>query len=293
MSHVACGRCGSLTNADAAFCWSCGARLRPTAPVVPPVVAPQAPPVPAPQAPPVPAPQATPSSTTGFQLPWERPPAERATAWLAVVGVGIAALVAVAVLSFFLHHRPDDPCVGAKCGEPWAGPPIGAAVPYTSETFGYELDAAGMCPPRMTVASQAADGIRLTIRLDDSPITDWPVHVFGQTAGGRSARDILNTVAAAEFGGATKVYEIPQTEIGYQSGQGAVYDLNVGAGSATSVHARGIVMVAVKDDLAIVLTSLGPWDDKRRGHPNPASTVTPICFSSILTSVRWPGEPPP
>lgn len=288
MSDVACGRCGSRANSDATFCWSCGARLRPTATVVAPAAAPVA----APQAAPVLAPRAAPDPTIGFQLPWERPPGQRATAWLGVVGVGIAALVAVAVVSFLLRHRPDEPCAGATCGEPWTGPPIGVAVPYTSETFRYELDAAGRCT-RMTLTSQAADGIHLTFRWVESPITDWPVHVYGETAAGRSAADILSSVAAAEYGGATKVYDIPQAEIGYQPGQGAVYDLTVSAGTATSVHARGIVMVAVKDDLAIVLTSLGPWEGVRRGHPNPASTPTPICFSSILTSVRWPGEPPP
>jgi hypothetical protein len=127
----------------------------------------------------------------------------------------------------------------------------------------------------------------------DAAVTDWPIHLQGEPAGGRSAEAIVDAVQADRFPGATFVYAIPTAELGYQAGYGGVYHLRVGAGAADPIESRAVVMAATKGDLAIVLTSLSPFRAFAKGHPNPASTFGVICFATIVNSIAWPGEPPP
>jgi len=227
----------------------------------------------------------------GITLPWLRTPSSRAIAWGLAIGLVVAAVIIGGIIVVLAWQKPD-PCAGEICGEPPISPPRGDPDPYTSPAHGYALDATGFCSI-ITVSERTDAAIRWNLRFDDLAVKDWPTEVRGEVAAGRSAQVIVEQEASTRYAGATFVYSIPLAEIGFQRGYGAIYDLNVGAGNATPIHARAIVMASVKGDLAIILSSLGPWTDRRLGHPNPASTVTPICFSAILTSVTWPGEPPP
>jgi hypothetical protein len=275
---IACGRCGAVGRATA-FCASCGARLIAAQP------APyQAPASPAGQATAVPAPAVAPA--------WQRPDRDRLVAWLAVGSVAMAAVVLVGVVMLVMG-APPPACIGPACATPALAEPAPAAVPYTSQEYGYSLDAAGNCPRHLAGSTPTADGVRWTVRFPEFAVTDWPFEIRGERAAGRSAAQVVEQEVAQRYGAPTFVYSIPMADVGYVPGYGGVYDLQVGAGSGLPIHARAVVIAAVQGDLAIALTSLGPWTGAKVAHPNPAQTLIVVCAATVLTSVQWPGEPPP
>jgi hypothetical protein len=207
-------------------------------------------------------------------------------------GVAMTAVVLVGVVMLVTGGAPPA-CTGPACVTPVLAEPAPAVVPYTSQQYGYSLDAAGSCPRHLAGSTPAADGVRWTVRFPELAVTDWPFEIRGEPAAGRNATQIVEQEVAQRYGAPSFVYSIPMADIGYVPGYGGVYDLQVGAGGGPPVHARAIVIAAVHGDLAIVLTSLGPWTGAKVAHPNPAQTLIAVCFSAVVTSVQWPGEPPP
>lgn len=262
---VGCGRCGAIVDARAAFCGNCGARIS----AAPAAIA------------------AAPAAA-----PWLRPPRQRAVAWIAVALVIVAAGVLVAVLSL-LGKRGTADCPGSSCVTPELAPPAPAIVPYRSPAFGYALDAATSCPRHLAETRPSEAGVAWTVRFPELAVTDWPFSIHAEAAAARTAQQVVEAQVAQRYGAPAFVYSIPMADVGYKPGYGAVYDMQVGAGSGTAVRARAIVIAAVQNDLAIVLDSLGPWTGARAGHPNPAQTLMGVCVSAVLTSVEWPGEEPP
>ncbi len=276
MSQVACGGCGAIAGVGAAYCSNCGARLVPMAAVTVPVG----------------HDVSVPSRASAAPLPWERTISSRVAVWL-LIGLLVLAATSGAGIAVWAASRASDPCVSAICVPSPVSAPLGDPDPFRSEAYGYSLDALGSCS-RIQVDERTAAGVHWTVRMDKFAVSDWPLDLRGEPAAGRTADQIVAESAVERYAGSTHVYTIPMVEIGFHPGYGAVYDLYVGAGNADPVHARAIVMAAVRGDLAIVMESLGPWvSDANLGHPNPAQTLTPVCFSAILTSVTWPGEAVP
>ncbi len=225
-------------------------------------------------------------------IPGRRPGTTRVPAWAIVLGVCIVAIIAAGVLGWIIGQGLQQTCVGQDCGP--LSPPLAGPLPYTSSKFGYSLDASSRCKSiEMPVTGSDDASIDWTLRFQGLAVTDWPLEVRGQTADSRSAQQIVEAIRAEKYVDAQFVFSLPMAELGFAPGYGAVYDLRIGAGSADPIHARAVVIAAVKGDLAITLDSVGPFDAKRLGHPFPAQTHAVICFSPIVSSLTWPGEPPP
>lgn len=224
----------------------------------------------------------------GQAASWQRAARYRVGVWAIVAMFSFAAVMAAALIGWIVGQGLGS-CTDPSCVSPPLSPPLAEAQPYTSATFGYSLNAANRCPEVMAETSRSDGAIDWTASFKG----EWPVEVRGQPAAGQSAQQIVDAIQVAKYSDAQFAYSIPMAEIGYALGYGAVYDVRIGAGNADPIHARAVVIAAVKGDLAIVLDSLGPWDNEQKGHPNPAQTKIVICFSPIVNSVAWPGEPPP
>ena len=282
MSVAMCQRCGRPLDPGARFCGGCGL------PVVGEVAAARAQGA---LSAPVAAP-AFPIATGTKAAAWQRPSSTRVQAWVLVIAIGIAIIIAAGLVGWIIGQGRATPCSGPGCGPLSA--PLGAALPYASAKFGYSLDATARCGSIETsVTAQDDASIDWTMRYTGLAVNEWPLEVRGEMAGNRSAEAIVESIQKAKYADATFVYAIPMAELGYAPGYGAVYDLRVGAGSADPIHARAVVIAAVKGDLAITLDSVSPFVDKRVGHPFPAQTYGVICYGPIINSVTWPGEPPP
>ena len=119
---------------------------------------------------------------------------------------------------------------------------------------------------------------------------------FSEPAAGRSPRDIAKATVKKSYPDATVAYEIPNAMVGYQPGYGEIYDYWPQNPSARSSRIRILVMVAVKDDLALIASAEGPFrefgPDSGPGHPSGANLQIAEDMGRYVNSFTWRGDPP-
>lgn len=95
---------------------------------------------------------------------------------------------------------------------------------------------------------------------------------------------------------ATLAYQIPNARVGYQSGYGEIDDFDPQNSSGSYDPQRVIVMVAVKNGVALVAVATGPtyWPAHPVGHPTGAelAEVNNTPFYYWVNSFRWKDDPP-
>jgi hypothetical protein len=94
------------------------------------------------------------------------------------------------------------------------------------------------------------------------------------------------------FPDAVKAYELPNAILGYEPGYGEVAD----DWSKNSQHLRIIIVVAVKNDLALVAGAVGPFHqfgpEDGPGPPSPANLDIAKDMGKYVNSFMWRGDPP-
>lgn len=118
------------------------------------------------------------------------------------------------------------------------------------------------------------------------------LRLFGEPAAGRVARqvvlDLLNRDCRADI-----AYEVPNATVGYQLGYGVVVTLQR-PGSLTV--SRAILMAAVKNDLAPIATTEGPFQrftpEFGPGLPSAANVEIAMDMGKYVDSFTWRGDPP-
>lgn len=215
---------------------------------------------------------------------------KRALVWFTTLSLLAAMAIVAGVVAWDLTSGTENACPEpAQCRQPPGAPPLGPAMPYTSGTYGYSLDAAPGCSYfPMPVTNSNADGISWQIQYAD---LGWPVSMVGQKTEGRSAREITEQIQREQYPTAEYAYSIPMAELGYHPGYGAVYDYQI-PGATSGVKARAIIMAATDGDLAIVVRFTGLYEPTDNySHANPAGTWAVFCVAKPANSVVWPGEP--
>ena len=91
-------------------------------------------------------------------------------------------------------------------------------------------------------------------------------------------------------------YELPNAILGYQPGYGEVAD-DWPKGTVTDAkHLRIIMVVAVKNDLALVAGAVGPFHqfgpDFGPGPPSAANLVIAQDMGKYVNSFMWRGDQP-
>ncbi|MDT4999296.1 MAG: hypothetical protein QOK12_1401, partial [Mycobacterium sp.] len=90
-------------------------------------------------------------------------------------------------------------------------------------------------------------------------------------------------------------YQIPNTMVGYRPGFGMVADCWPQGATASYSRMRVIVMVAVKDDLALVAGAVGPYHefgpDFGSGKPSAANLQIALDMGKYVNSFSWRGDP--
>lgn len=218
-------------------------------------------------------------------------PARTSHRRLVVVWVLAIALVAaglVALSGALEKPKPRYVCP-PDCGAPPMGEPVtinprftsgdgSFSVAYPAEGSAYRVTTA---PDGVTAHLQAGDGG--TMRL------------FSEPAAGRSPRDIAVALVNKTFPDTKTAYEIPNTMVGYQPGFGLVADCWPQGMTANYSRMRVIVMVAVKDDLALVAGAVGPYHafgpDFGSGKPSAANLQLALDMGKYVNSFSWRGDP--
>lgn len=248
-------------------------------------------------------PDATPSqkdsaqrSFEGYAVPPGRYLADPGRGPRYVLTLGLWALVLAAglmVLSIVDSRVPDLPnryVCPPDCGRPPTGLPVATNPRFTPPdgSFSVSYPAPGAAydvsfqPNGVTAELTAGDGG--TLRL------------FSQPARGRDSRQIAEQLLQDDFPDAFVDYELPNATVGYHGGYGAVADFQPLAASSKSDLLRVIVIVAVKDDLALIALGAGPYRQftptSGPGPPSPANLQIAQDMGKYVNSFSWRGDPP-
>jgi hypothetical protein len=192
-----------------------------------------------------------------------------------------------------VDSRVDDAATRYACPPDCGRPPIGMPVATN---------------PRFTAAdgsfsvSYPVPGAAYDVTIEpDGVIADWTggdggtMRLFSRPANGRDAKQIAEELLQSGFPDARTAYELPNATVGFHLGYGEVADFQpVGAVSASG-RLRVIIIVAVKDDLALVAAAHGPFREFTPsfgpGPPSPANLQIAQDMGKYVNSFRWRGDP--
>ena len=98
------------------------------------------------------------------------------------------------------------------------------------------------------------------------------------------------------FPDARTAYKIPNAMVGYQPGYGEAADCWPQGANSSYMKMRVLVMVAVKNDLALVAAAVGPFrpfgPDFGSGKPSGANLQIALDMGKYVNSFSWRGDPP-
>ena len=227
------------------------------------------------------------------------PPADPATAlrhatYSRVLGAwcgGIAVLAGSMVGVSALLHQPAVPYqCPPKCGHPLIGATVSANPRFTSPggEFSVSYPAEGS-PYDITTA---ANGVTARYLTGDT----GTLQLFSQPAQDRSPQQIASALIRKAFPDARTDFKIPNAMVGYQPGYGEVADSWPQGTNSSYIRMRIMVMVAVKNGLALVAYAVGPYHQFGPGFgpglPSGANLELAEDFGQYINSFSWRGDPP-
>lgn len=202
---------------------------------------------------------------------------------LAVGGaVAIVAGVTAAVLSTPEVAKIVCP---PDCGRPPIGVPVESNPRFFSDGEEFSVQYPG--PGSAYEVKFDPDGVVLEFTGGDT----GTLELFGVPAGNRTPKQIAEELIGEYYPEATTDYEIPNAMVGYRLGYGVVADDYPQDANSSFSHLRLIVMVAVKDDYALVASAIGPYreftPDFGSGHPSGANLQLAMDMGRYVNSFRW------
>jgi hypothetical protein len=205
--------------------------------------------------------------------------------WTAVVTVLALGLVGIAAATTQPVARYQCP---PNCGHPLMGKPVVINPRFTAPDGAFSV-------------SYPAPGTAYSVTVDDTGVTaqytggtGGVMRLWGEAARGREAKDITMTLLLDKFPDSRVAYEIPNTLVGYHPGYGVAADDWPDGQNVVDSRTRILVMVAVKDDLALIAAAAGPFREfgPHSGPPTGASLELAADMGKYVNSFRWRGDPP-
>ena len=210
---------------------------------------------------------------------------------LITLGVGAAVAAVVAVTVSMLTTPPSARYVcPPDCGEPPIGKPVATNPWFKSSDgrFAVQYPSAGSAYK----VQMEPDGVKLDLTAGDT----GSMELFGLSAGGRTAKEIAESLISRRHPDATTAYEIPNAMVGYRPGYGVVKDEYPQDASSRFTRLRLLVMVAVKDNYALVVAAMGPYHEFTphfgSGHPSGVNMELALDIGKYVNSFVWRGDSP-
>lgn len=204
----------------------------------------------------------------------------------AVIAVVAIALVSVAKMTSVAPARYMCP---PDCGSPPTGQPVTINPVFTAPdgSFSVSYPAAGAAY-RVTTENS---GVTAEFTAGDG----GTMQLFSRPAEGRTPRDIANSLVRKTFPDTQTAYEIPNAMVGYQPGYGLVADWWPQGAASNFTRMRVLVTVAVKNDLALIASAVGPYHEfgpkSGSGKPSGANLQLALDMGKYVNSFRWRGDP--
>jgi hypothetical protein len=203
-------------------------------------------------------------------------------------GMAVAASAAVTVSVAATPVVPRYVCP-PDCGTPPIGKPVATNPWFTSGDGRFAVQY-----PRPGTAYEVttdADGVEVNFTAGDTGTMEF----FGLPARDRTPKQIADDLIAEHYPDATTDYEIPNAMVGYQPGYGVVKDEYPQDASGTFTRLRLLVMVAVKNDYALVAAAIGPYHefspDFGSGHPSGVNLQLALDMGKYVNSFTWRNYP--
>jgi hypothetical protein len=137
-----------------------------------------------------------------------------------------------------------------------------------------------------------SEGVEVNFTAGDT----GTMELFGLPASNRTPKQIADALINEHYPDATTDYEIPNAMVGYQPGYGVVKDEYPQDASGTYTRLRLLVMVAVKNDYALVAAAIGPYHefspDFGSGHPSGVNLQLALDMGKYVNSFTWRDDSP-
>jgi hypothetical protein len=199
-------------------------------------------------------------------------------------GLAVAAAAAITVSVLVTPVVPRYVCP-PDCGEPPIGKPVAANPWFMSGDGKFAVQY-----PRPGTAYEVTtdpDGVEVNFTAGDTGTMEF----FGLPARDRTPKQIADDLIGEHYPNATTDYEIPNALVGYQPGYGVVKDEYPQDASGTFTRLRVLVMVAVKNDYALVAAAIGPHHefspDFGSGHPSGVNLQLALDMGKYVNSFTW------
>lgn len=232
----------------------------------------------------------------GYSLPaasYVAPPLRHTAAHrLLLILAGSLAVVIAAVVVVSLLVTPAKPrfVCPPDCGRPPIGTPVESNPRFTASNGAFSVAYPG--PGTAYEATLKPDGVVLNFVRGDT----GTLELFGEPAGDRTPRQIADDLVKQKYPDAEQAYEIPNALVGYQPGYGELADDYPQDSASSYTRLRLLVMVAVKNGLALVAAAVGPYHqfspDFGSGHPSGANLQIALDMGKYVNSFQWRGDPP-
>lgn len=210
---------------------------------------------------------------------------------LAILCAGIAVVAVVLVsLSGMMSEPPARYMCPPDCGAPPTGEPVAVNPVFTApdDSFSVSYPVASAA---YKVTTQR-NGVMAEFTGGDGGM----LQLISQPAQNRTPQDIATSLVEQTFPDTKTAYEIPNAMVGYQPGFGLVADCWPQGATMNYSRMRVIVMVAVKNDLALIASAVGPYrefgPDSGIGKPSGANLQLALDMGKYVNSFRWQGDPP-
>jgi hypothetical protein len=208
------------------------------------------------------------------------------TRLLTALGVGAAVVAAAGVTAAVVATPAEARYVcPPDCGRPPIAEPIESNPRFVSADGAFSVQYPG--PGTAYEATLNPDGVDLKFLGGDT----GTLQLFGMPADGLTPKQIADDLIGEKYPDATTDYEIPNAMVGYEPGYGVVVDEYPQDASGSFTRLRLVVMVAVRNDYALVAAAIGPYHEFTRddgpGHPSGVNLQLAMDMGKYVNSFRW------
>lgn len=216
-------------------------------------------------------------------------PAYFATIGILVVGL-VTAMMTLSIVATQIARSPTTYHCPPDCGRPPTGLPVSTNPRFFAQDGSFSVSYPA--PGTAYDVTMEPNGVRAELTVGDG----GTLRLFSQPAAGRDARQMAADLLGQMFPDAVKSYELPNAILGYEPGYGEVADDWPKGTAADAQHLRVVIVVAVKNDLALVAGAVGPFHqfgpEDGPGPPSPVNLDIAKDMGKYVNSFMWRGDPP-
>jgi hypothetical protein len=207
--------------------------------------------------------------------------------WVAAIAVVAGALLGVSAM---ISKPPARYMCPPQCGSPPTGTPVTINPVFTAADGSFSVS--HPAPSSAYRITTRPNGVTADFLAGDGGTMQF----FSEPAANRSAEAIAKELVKKTFPDTRTAYEIPNAMVGYQSGYGEVADCWPQGANSNYMRMRVLIMVAIKNDVALVAAAVGPYHefgpDFGFGKPSGANTQIALDMGKYVNSFSWQGDPP-